>query len=85
MCKYCDLVEIGNNEFSNNLGDGTILSIKDGSRVTDVFLNRYIVGKNRTNKSALVMDSAVKVGEAYYTIKSKEVKIKYCPFCGEKL
>lgn len=83
MCKYCELTEFSKGEFVS--ADGTIMSIKDGSQVMDLRLNRYISDKPKTHDSELIFDYGVKVGDAVYSIRGKSIKIKYCPFCGEKL
>lgn len=85
MCKYCKLEEIGENEYENKVRCYPIIKIKDGSYMTELCLDRYIAG-NDTHESNLRMETVVKFDNGYHeTIKTKYLKIKYCPFCGEKL
>lgn len=85
MCKYCDLKEIGDKEFVNDVNLSSIVSIKDGSHVSELYLNRYVLDSDNIHRSTLILETGVKLYDGYHTIKTKELKIKYCPFCGEKL
>lgn len=66
-------------------GNNMILRNVDGSHVSEVYLNRYIVESDDINKASISIDISVKLDDAEYFIKTKEIKIKYCPFCGEEL
>lgn len=81
MCKYCKMTQERGNEKTNDLV--SIVKIKDGSQLIDLSLNRYISDKSRSNE--LVLDLSYIIDNAVYTVKTKEIKIKYCPFCGEEL
>ena len=37
------------------------------------------------HRASLILDLEVKLGDGEYTLKNKEVNIKYCPFCGKEL
>lgn len=81
MCKYCRTEELNRGEFYN--GDSSILRIKDGSQLMEVNFNRY---KTDTEKLiVLALDHAVCIDGQIFPIKTKEIPIKYCPFCGEEL
>lgn len=85
MCKYCMLLPygtIGEMVSENN----SIGSIKDGSQIFDVSLNRYVSSSDNVRNNYLELYLACKTdsGEVF-NVKSKSIKIKYCPMCGEKL
>lgn len=69
MCKYCQ----------DNYSE--LLRITDGSQVIELSFMRY----HNIKKCALNVGLSCKIGEGEYGVKEKEIKIKYCPFCGEKL
>lgn len=81
MCKYCKLTHDRGYEKTND--PITIGQIKDGSQVFDLFMNRSVTDKKRS--SELVLDLGCNINGDMYNIKTKEIKIKYCPFCGEEL
>lgn len=81
MCEYCKLENGVEGEFH---GIESLLKMTDGSQVFEVFLNRYIYNKKRN--SSLVLDYAIQKPKGIAnSIRTKEIKIKYCPFCGEEL
>ena len=81
MCKYCKLEKGVEGEFH---GIESLLKMTDGRQVFEVFLNRYIY--NGRHDSSLVLDYAIKVSnDVANSIRTKQIKIKYCPFCGEEL
>ena len=67
------------------LGNNMILRNVDGSHISDVYLNRHIVESDDISEASISIDISVKLDDAEYLIKEKEIKIKYCPFCGEEL
>lgn len=81
MCKYCKMEELNKGEFSN--GNQSIIRIKDGSQVIEANLNRYQCDGHRDNH--LILDTLVVINNELIPVKSKRIKIKYCPFCGEEL
>ena len=85
MCKYCELTTISEREFRNEMNLNSIMTIKDGSQIFELYLNRYISESDRIRRALLIMYLGVKLDDGYYSVKTKELKIKYCPFCGEKL
>lgn len=85
MCKYCDLTTIREHEFRNERNLDPIVCVKDGSRITDVLFNRYIVTNEKIRRAELILESGVIIEGGFNLVKSKSIKIKYCPFCGEKL
>ena len=84
MCKFCDLT-ILNEEVGEMAADPRLARIKDGSPLFDLYLSRYIVEEADIHRASLIMDLEVKLGDGEYTLKNKEVNIKYCPFCGKEL
>lgn len=84
MCKYCKIEEIVETGEKLN-GNVTIANVKDGSQMITVSLNRYIDDDCLIHTSSLVIDIGAILSSGVYTVKDKQIKIKYCPFCGEKL
>ena len=73
MCKYCqDLYS-------------QLIRVTDGSQVIELSLLQCVDSQDRIVKNVLDLSLSCKIGEAGYTVKDKEIRIKYCPFCGEKL
>ena len=84
MCKFCKLKTISKTIGEQTTDNITIGKVKDGSRIAQVYINRYIVETENINRSELVIENAVNFsGE--YVLGEKRIKIKYCPFCGEEL
>lgn len=74
MCKYCQ----------DNYSD--LLRITDGSQGIELSFLRYISAQDHiTKKHTLNVGLSCKIGDGEYGVKDKEIKIKYCPFCGGKL
>lgn len=85
MCKYCKLKDLGRGELHNS-ENYIILSIKNGNQSMDVMFNRYVDNELNIHDSELILDYGVSLSDSgFYPVKSKAIKIKYCPFCGEKL
>ena len=84
MCKHCK-VEVVSEKYGEKTGNNIILRNVDGSRVDEVCLNRYIVETEGYHDASISIDISEKLDDAEYLIKTKEIKIKYCPFCGEEL
>lgn len=86
MCKYCRLKEI-NKKLGELTSDNlTIGKLRDGSRLSQVYINRYIVATEDIHRSELVIEDVVKLSNnEMYSLHETRVKIKYCPFCGEEL
>ena len=84
MCKFCDLTIL--DEEAGELAAGPRLArIKDGSQIFNLYLNRYIVEEADIHRSSLILDLQIELDGGLYTLKNKEVNIKYCPFCGKEL
>lgn len=74
MCKYCQ----------DNYSE--LLRITDGSQVIELSFMRFISAQDhKVKKHVLNVGLSCKIGDGEYGVKDKEIKIKYCPFCGEKL
>ena len=84
MCEFCKLEQIGKDEYRQENLD-PIINIKDGSQTMEVYLNRYISKSDNANRALLILDHSVIPDGSRYLIDYEELKIKYCPFCGEKL
>ena len=84
MCKHCK-VEVFNEKYGEKTGNNIILRNVDGSHVSEVYLNRHIVESDGISEASISIDISEKLDDAEYLIKTKEIKIKYCPFCGEEL
>ena len=84
MCKYCKLKTFNEKIGEKGSENVTIGKVKDGSRIAQVYINRYIVESENINRSELVIENAVNLG-GEYVLGDKRIKIKYCPFCGEEL
>ena len=84
MCKHCK-VEVFSEKYGEKTGNNIILRNVDGSHISDVYLNRHIVESDDISEASISIDISVKLDDAEYLIKEKEIKIKYCPFCGEEL
>lgn len=84
MCKWCDLKpeNVDRGEYSN--GCPKIKVLKDGSQEFALFINRWIANDEPGNRY-LILDLATTINGDCYSVKETKVKIKYCPFCGEKL
>lgn len=84
MCIYCVLKndEYGREKTNDN---GPIISIKDGSRVLELYLDRYVIEAANIHDSELRLNSSFALGEDIFTVEDKTISIKYCPFCGERL
>lgn len=80
MCKYCKLITY-NGEQSNDVQ--SILKLKDGSQIFEIYLNRYKA--KSVNNNELLLDYDITIDGCVHTLKEKRIKIKYCPFCGEEL
>jgi hypothetical protein len=81
MCKYCKFTYVSNLEKTNNCRK--VMSIRDGARLSEVFINRYQTDTESNNE--IILDESIVLSEGAYTVKEKHIKITYCPFCGEKL
>ena len=84
MCKYCK-VRVFSKKYGEKIGNNIILRNVDGSQVSEVYLNRHIVESDGISEASISIDISEKLDGAEYLIKTKEIKIKYCPFCGEEL
>jgi hypothetical protein len=62
-----------------------IVNIENGSHLIQLCLNRYISEPDDIDDSVLYIEFGVNSDEGIYTIDEAEIKIKYCPFCGEEL
>lgn len=84
-CKYCKTVVV-----NEGLGESTnecckLTSLIDGSQILELQMNRYIVESQNKHAGELILEHAVKIESSLMPVKSKSIKIKYCPFCGEEL
>lgn len=84
MCKFCEL-ELCGRGTKMSACPTPIGEIRDGSQVFDVYLNRYISEPENIHESTLVLNLGVDLEDANYSVQETQVKIKYCPFCGEEL
>lgn len=84
MCKFCKLETISEEIGEKSNGNLTIGRLKDGSRIAQIYFNRYIVASENINRSELVIENVVNL-DGEYILGEKRIKIKYCPFCGEEL
>lgn len=84
MCEHCK-VRVFSEKYGEKIGNNMILRNVDGSHISEVYLNRHIVETDDISESSISIDISVKLDDAEYLIKEKEIKIKYCPFCGEEL
>lgn len=73
MCKYCQ-------DFYSQL-----IRVTDGSQAIELSFLRYVDSQDRIAKNVLDLSLFCKIGDTEYEVKDKEIRIKYCPFCGEKL
>ena len=86
MCKYCKLVVFNEEIGEKGNWSPVIGSLRDGSRLIEISLNRYLVEEEEIHRNELVIDNyAVSVTKSRESLSEKHIKIKYCPFCGEKL
>lgn len=86
MCKYCKLTEYAFSFDERVTEDGGIATIKDGSQVIEMYMSRDISESKKLHSNELAISLLVKVSpNEMYCVKTKAVKIKYCPFCGEEL
>lgn len=86
MCKYCKLETLREKTGEKSNGNPTIAKIKDGSHVYEVCMNRYICESDKVHDRSLFVALDVDFGGgSTLPLKSKSIKIKYCPFCGEEL
>lgn len=84
MCKYCQLgTDEDTGERLNH--NKSIVKMRDGSRVIDLSINRYIVDDMDIHRSDLVIDLGVSLDAGDFTVQEQTIPIKYCPFCGEEL
>lgn len=84
MCEHCK-VRVFSEKYGEKIGNNMILRNVDGSHISDVYLNRHIVESDDISEASISIDISVKLDDSEYLIKEKEIKIKYCPFCGEEL
>ena len=84
MCEHCK-VRVFSEKYGEKIGNNMILRNVDGSQISEVYLNRHIVESDGISEASISIDISVKLDDAEYLIKEKEIKIKYCPFCGEEL
>lgn len=84
MCNFCELEPAcGDARICvSSLPNGVIL---DGSQNIGVYMNRYISESENVHENTLVLNLSVDLEDANYSVKETQVKIKYCPFCGEEL
>lgn len=81
MCKYCKLRETKiPGELTNDYR--SIGSIRDGITYFSLIMNRY---KCTSHVNELVLEQSICINGTDYVVKTKEIPIKYCPFCGEEL
>lgn len=73
MCDYCENAD-------SNLN---LIRLEDGSRITELDFFRSQCSEDHVVLG--VYESVKFNNNGEYVIHSKEIKIKYCPFCGKKL
>lgn len=83
MCKFCKFRDFY--EYSGEKDTlKSILRINDGAQAIDVLLSRYATPEGKRN-AYLALELNIKMNGGEYTVKEKDIAIKYCPFCGEEL
>lgn len=83
MCKHCNFTYSSDGE---KITCRPIKTLKSNCQFVDVGLWRHIYDYEDNSDSCLVIEYGVQIpGAPKYAMKSTIVKIKYCPFCGEKL
>lgn len=96
MCKYCKYRDVTEDDTGYEKSNEVqmIGRVKEGHLAYDLMLNRYHADDYRDSDDAchnieLIMELNVVDPNGVYrslgTISEKHIKIKYCPFCGEKL
>ena len=85
MCKYCKMELLDENLGERCNNNKVIMEIKDGSQIIKTNLYRCVTDDGSENCNILILDLDVQLPSGVYSVKSKEISIKYCPFCGEKL
>ena len=87
MCKYCEQKVSKLGEADNGIPE--ILRMTDGHQIMTVSFRNYtenINDKTSARYKELYMELGFKDYEGHETyVKTATRKIKYCPFCGEKL
>lgn len=85
MCKYCQLKTLneGIGEKTNNCI--SIGKLMDGSQIFNLYLNRYIIEADDIHRNFLELELEVGYGNSVISLGNKNIKIKYCPFCGKEL
>lgn len=84
MCKFCKL-EIDGSPLKEKTTAKNVLRIKNGYQVFELYLRRYVVELKDIHESSLEINTAVILGDGEHTLATKEIPIKYCPFCGKEL
>lgn len=85
MCKYCKLKTL-NKEVGEKSNEVKLITrLVDGCQEFNVYLNRYIIEEDNINRAAMILDLDVRFDGNLFTLKEKQIDIKYCPFCGEEL
>jgi hypothetical protein len=81
MCKHCKFTYVDDHERRNDLKP--VVSIRNGSYVSEVYIHRYHCDDGSSNE--LELEESVILNDGLHLVTSKCIKIRYCPFCGEKL
>lgn len=86
MCKYCKFTYVDEDTGERSNESKNIIHNRDGHRVTGVWLYRYQSGRG-DNSNELILDESIELADSsgIHTVTQKNIKIKFCPFCGEKL
>lgn len=86
MCKYCEMKPIGGvGEEMENIYH-PIIDASEGRFEFDLYFRRYesgLDGEGRANY--LIMEWGINNDGEFTPVVQKDIDIKYCPFCGEKL
>lgn len=86
MCKFCRLKKERNtavDEKTNGLK--CLTAIDDGSQTFGLYLNRYVNVSENYYEASLDIDWSIMLNGRLCSVKTKQVDIRYCPFCGEEL
>ena len=86
MCRFCKANNVNESTGEMDNGVKTLLELKDGSQIFDLYLFRYKESNDDAWENSLVLNyGIIKPNKHVYTVKEKRIDIMYCPFCGEEL
>ena len=84
MCKYCEFTNV-NDRIGEKINDEAVITqIREGRHSFELYMRRYQTSDGY-EENELILEESFKITDVPDHVTSKHVKIKYCPFCGEKL